>query len=210
MINMFTALVVFCVCIAYLLGSFNTAIIISRIFGKRDIRDYGSKNAGATNTLRVMGKGAALCVVVFDALKGVAAVLFARYAPIIFAVEDINHTAEYLAALAVVAGHVFPVYFGFKGGKGIMTSIAVIFVLDWEIGIILLVTCVVIMLLTRYVSLGSCIGALMFPMLVYMFHEDNGLFIAVSLIMALSALFMHRTNIVRLMRGTESKLSFKK
>lgn len=207
---MFTALVVFCVCIAYLLGSFNTAIIISRIFGKRDIRDYGSKNAGATNTLRVMGKGAALCVVVFDALKGVAAVLFARYAPIIFDVEDINHTAEYLAALAVVAGHVFPVYFGFKGGKGIMTSIAVIFVLDWEIGIILLVTCVVIMLLTRYVSLGSCIGALMFPMLVYMFHEDNGLFIAVSLIMALSALFMHRTNIVRLMRGTESKLSFKK
>lgn len=210
MINMFTALVVFCVCIAYLLGSLNTAIIISRLFGKRDIRDYGSKNAGATNTLRVMGKGAALCVVIFDALKGVAAVLFARLAPSIFAVDDINHTAEYLAALAVVAGHVFPVYFGFKGGKGIMTSIAVIFVLDWEIGIILLVTCVVIMVLTKYVSLGSCIGAIMFPMLVYMFHEDNGLFIAVSLIMAFTALFMHRTNIVRLVHGTESKLSFKK
>lgn len=207
---MFTALVVFCVCVAYLLGSINSAIIISKLFGKKDIRDYGSKNAGATNTLRVMGKGAAVFVVIFDALKGVAAVLFAKYAPEIFAIDDPNGTAEYLAALFVVLGHIFPVYFGFKGGKGIMTSIAAIFVLDWEIGVILLVTCVVIILLTKYVSLGSCIGAVMFPVLVYMFHEENGLFVFVSLVIAALALIMHRNNIVRLVRGTESRLSFKK
>ncbi len=207
---MLTALVVFCVCVAYLLGSINSAIIISKLFGKKDIRDYGSKNAGATNTLRVMGKGAAVFVVIFDALKGVAAVLFAKYAPEIFAIDDPNATAEYLAALFVVLGHIFPVYFGFKGGKGIMTSIAVIFVLDWEIGVILLVTCVVIILLTKYVSLGSCIGAVMFPVLVYMFHEENGLFVFVSLVIAALALIMHRNNIVRLVRGTESRLSFKK
>ncbi len=207
---MLTALVVFCVCVAYLLGSINSAIIISKLFGKKDIRDYGSKNAGATNTLRVMGKGAAVFVVIFDALKGVAAVLFAKYAPEIFAIDDPNATAEYLAALFVVLGHIFPVYFGFKGGKGIMTSIAVIFVLDWEIGVILLATCVVIILLTKYVSLGSCIGAVMFPVLVYMFHEENGLFVFVSLVIAALALIMHRNNIVRLVRGTESRLSFKK
>ena len=207
---MLTALVVFCVCVAYLLGSINSAIIISKLFGKKDIRDYGSKNAGATNTLRVMGKGAAVFVVIFDALKGVAAVLFAKYAPEIFAIDDPNATAEYLAALFVVLGHIFPVYFGFKGGKGIMTSIAVIFVLDLEIGVILLVTCVVIILLTKYVSLGSCIGAVMFPVLVYMFHEENGLFVFVSLVIAALALIMHRNNIVRLVRGTESRLSFKK
>ena len=207
---MLTALVVFCVCVAYLLGSINSAIIISKLFGKKDIRDYGSKNAGATNTLRVMGKGAAVFVVIFDALKGVAAVLFAKYAPEIFAIDDSNATAEYLAALFVVLGHIFPVYFGFKGGKGIMTSIAAIFVLDWEIGVILLVTCVVIILLTKYVSLGSCVGAVMFPVLVYMFHEENGLFVFVSLVIAALALVMHRNNIVRLVRGTESRLSFKK
>ena len=205
-----TALTVFCVCIAYLLGSINPAIIISRIFGKRDIREEGSGNAGATNTLRVMGKGAALCVVIFDALKGIAAVLFAKYAPEIFKVENYNMSAMYLSALFVVVGHVFPIYFGFKGGKGIMTSIAVIFVLDWEIGVILLVTCLAIMLLTGYVSLGSCIGAVLFPMLVVMFHEGNTLFTAISVIIAAIALIKHRSNIVRLVNRTESKLSFRK
>lgn len=207
---MYTALIVFCICVAYLLGSVNSAILISKIFGKKDIRDYGSKNAGATNMLRVMGKGAAVAVVIFDALKGVAAVLFAKYAPQIFAVEDTYAKAQYLSALFVVLGHIFPIYFGFKGGKGIMTSIAVIFVLDWEIGIILLVTCITIIALTKYVSLGSCVGAVMFPVLVYMFHAENELFLIVAFIIAALALIMHRTNLIRLMHGTESKLGSKK
>ena len=151
---MYIALIAFCICIAYLLGSINTSIIISKILGN-DIRNSGSGNAGATNTLRTFGKGAAIIVVIFDGLKGIAAVLFAKYAPEIFKVSDPEMTAMYLAGLFAVIGHVFPVYFGFKGGKGIMTAISVVFVLDWEIGLILLITCLALMLLTRYVSFGS-------------------------------------------------------
>lgn len=206
---MYIALVVFCVCIAYLLGSFNTSIIISKILGS-DIRKSGSGNAGATNTLRTFGKGAAIVVIIFDGLKGVAAVLFAKYAPELFKVADPEMTAMYLAGLFAVVGHVFPIYFGFKGGKGIMTAISVVFVLDWEIGLILLVTCLALMLLTKYVSFGSCVGAVLFPILVLMFHEDNTVFVYVSVAIGALALIKHRTNIQRLMRGTESKLNFKK
>lgn len=202
---MLGAMVVFCVCIAYLIGSVNTAIIISKISGK-DIRKSGSGNAGATNTLRVMGKGAAALVALFDGLKGVAAVMLGKYASDIFGVADFNGTAMYLSALAVVLGHIYPIYFGFKGGKGIMTSIAAIFVLDWEIGLILLVTCIALMLLTKYVSLGSCVGAVLFPVLVMMFHEGNRVFEIVSLIIAILALYKHKANIVRLLHGTESRL----
>lgn len=204
-----TALVAFCVCIAYLLGSINTSIIISKLKGS-DIRNSGSGNAGATNTLRTYGKGAALVVVIFDALKGIAAVLFAKYAPTLFKVADPGNIAMYLSALFVVIGHVFPIYFGFRGGKGVMTSIAVVFVLDWEIGVILFVSCLALMLITKYVSFGSCVGAVLFPVLVYMFHENNYVFITVSIVIGLLALVKHRTNIKRLIQGTESKLSFKK
>lgn len=206
---MYIALIAFCICIAYLLGSINTSIIISKILGN-DIRNSGSGNAGATNTLRTFGKGAAIIVVIFDGLKGIAAVLFAKYAPEIFKVSDPEMTAMYLAGLFAVIGHVFPVYFGFKGGKGIMTAISVVFVLDWEIGLILLITCLALMLLTRYVSFGSCVGAALFPILVLMFHEGNLVFIIVSVAIGALALVKHRTNIQRLMNGTESKLNFKK
>lgn len=205
--DMYFALVVFCVCISYLVGSINSAVILSRFSG-RDIRNSGSGNAGATNVLRVMGKGAALAVAVFDAFKGVAAVLFAKYAPQLFSVPDPMQKAMYLSALAVVLGHVYPIYFGFRGGKGIMTSIAVVFVLDWEIGAILLVTCLIIMAATKYVSLGSCVGAAMLPILVTMFHGDNSLFVFVSLAIGILALYKHRTNISRLVHGCESKINF--
>ena len=203
------ALVAFCICVAYLLGSINTSIIISKLKGS-DIRNSGSGNAGATNTLRTYGKLAALLVVIFDGLKGVAAVLFAKYAPAIFSVEDSGNVAMYLSALFVMLGHIFPIYFGFRGGNGVMTSIAVVFVLDWEIGVILLVCCLALMLLTKYVSFGSCVGAVLFPILVLMFHEGNRVFIAVSVIIGALVLIKHRTNIKRLILGTESKLNFKK
>ena len=209
MIKMLTALTVFCVCVAYLIGSINTAIIVSGFSGK-DIRNYGSGNAGATNVLRNMGKGAAALVAFFDAFKGVAAVLLAKYAPVIFKVDDPSMNAMFLSALAVVLGHIYPIYFGFKGGKGIATSIAAIFVLDWEIGIILLVTCLAFMIITGYVSIGSCVGAVLFPVLVLMFHEDSKMFVFVSIAIGAIALFKHRTNIKRLMAGTEPKLSFRR
>ncbi len=199
-----------CALVAYFLGSINTSIILSGFKGK-DIRKEGSGNAGATNTLRVMGKKAAVFVVIFDGLKGVVAILAARLICSVASLDDISSNAgEYFAALFVMLGHVYPVYFGFKGGKGVMTTIAVILMLDWRIGLGLLVCCIAIMLITRYVSLGSCLGALAFPILVAAFHTEDVLFIAIASLIGLLAIFKHRTNIVRLFKGTESKLSFKK
>ncbi len=199
--------IIISIVIAYLLGSVNTAIIISALSGK-DIRKEGSGNAGATNTLRVMGKKAAACVALFDALKGVVAILIAKLVAGIAGVD--SSKAVWLSALFVMLGHIYPLYFGFKGGKGIMTTIAVVFVLDWRMGLIIFTICIAIMLITRYVSLGSCIGAVMFPALTSVFYRGNTLFIIVSVIIGALALIKHRSNIKRLISGTESKLNFKK
>lgn len=193
--------------IAYLLGSINTSIILSVLKGK-DIRKEGSGNAGATNTLRVMGKKAAALVAFFDGLKGVVALLLSRL--VCFLMGEGAPEAYYFSALFVMLGHVYPLYFSFRGGKGVMTVIAVIFMLDWRIGIILFTVCIAIMFISRYVSLGSCIGAAMFPVLVAVFHKDDTLFIVISVLIGALAVFKHRTNIVRLIRGTESKVSFSK
>ncbi len=193
--------------IAYLLGSINTAIILSALKGK-DIRKEGSGNAGATNTLRVMGKNAAALVALFDGLKGVAAVLVARI--VCTLLGDGAPIAYYFSALSVMLGHVYPLYFSFKGGKGVMTTIAVIFMLDWRIGLILFAACIAIMLTTRYVSLGSCIGAGMFPILVAVFHWGDVAFLVIAFLIGALVVYKHRTNIERLVNGTESKLNFSK
>lgn len=193
--------------IAYLLGSINTAIILSALKGK-DIRKEGSGNAGATNTLRVMGKNAAALVALFDGLKGVAAVLVARI--VCTLLGDGAPIAYYFSALSVMLGHVYPLYFSFKGGKGVMTTIAVIFMLDWRIGLILFAVCIAIMLTTRYVSLGSCIGAGMFPILVAVFHWGDVAFLVIAFLIGALVVYKHRTNIERLVNGTESKLNFSK
>lgn len=196
---------VVCAVASYLIGSLNTAVLLSCVLGK-DVRSQGSGNAGATNTLRVFGKGAAAIVVAGDALKGVLAVLIARLISNLLSAGD---APIYLAGLCVVLGHNFPVYFGFKGGKGIMTSAAVIFVLDWRIGLAVFAFAIVIMALSRYVSLGSCCAAVAFPIITAVLHPDDVYFICLAILMGTLALVMHRTNILRLIRGTESKLSFK-
>jgi len=199
-----------CALAAYLLGSINTSIVLSAIKGK-DIRNEGSGNAGATNTLRVMGKKAAILVVIFDGLKGVFAILLSKLICHIAGIDEsfANYSA-YFSAIGVMLGHIYPVYFGFKGGKGIMTTIAVVFMLDWRIGLILFVFCIAIMLTTKYVSLGSCIGAALFPILVAVFHTKDIVFIIISVLIGALAIFKHRSNIKRLVNGTESKLNFKK
>lgn len=195
--------------IAYLIGSINTSMLVSAFFGK-DVRSEGSGNAGATNTLRVFGKGAAAVVMIGDALKGVIAVLIAQFLMDFFAVEGNAGMPAYVAGFFAVLGHNFPIYFSFKGGKGITTSAAVIFMLDWQIGLIVLIVALVVMALSRYVSLGSCCASIVFPAAVIMFHgQDNG-FVILSFSMAILALYMHRKNIVRLINGTESKLNLKK
>jgi len=206
MSDMEISLIIICSLIAYLIGSVNTAIILSKLKGE-DIRTKGSGNAGATNTLRVMGKKAALLVALFDGIKGVIAILIARIIVKVFG--GVSVAPVYLSALFVMIGHIYPLYFGFKGGKGIMTTIAVVFMLDWRIGLILFGVCIFIMLASGYVSLGSCIGALMFPCLVAAFHWGDILFIIVSALIGALAIYKHSSNISRLISGTESKLNFK-
>lgn len=192
--------------ISYLLGSINTAIIVSKILKQTDIRQKGSGNAGATNTLRVFGAKAAIMVVIGDALKGILAVLMSRFvAQILFNLENYYY-CMYAASVAVVLGHVFPLYFNFKGGKGIMTSISVIFVLDWKIGLILILVFAIFVALFNYVSLASCVCALCYPFIVLWLHKGEYFFIISAAVIAAIAIIKHRTNIQRLLNGTESKL----
>lgn len=202
-------LILLCSAVAYLLGSINTSIIVSKFMGKDDIRKSGSGNAGATNTLRVLGKGAAVLVVIGDILKGVLAILFARLAFGYFNVPGDKTTAECFAALFVILGHIYPLFFEFKGGKGIMTGATTVFMLDWEIGIIVLLIFIAVFATTRFVSLGSCISSIMYPVLVAMFYRDV-CFIVMSFIVAVLSIYKHRSNIVRLFNGTESKTYFKR
>ena len=193
----------FAAIIAYMLGSVNTSIIVGKIKGI-DIRQHGSGNAGATNTLRTLGKSSAVMVLVGDILKGVLGVLIGMYLDPEF--------GKYVAGVAAVLGHNYPVFFGFKGGKGILTSAAVIFMIDWKMGLTLLAIALAIMAVTRYVSLGSVVGSLLFPIIVVVFYKGQNTFyqyLTFATIIAVLAIYRHKANIQRLMNGTESKLGSK-
>jgi glycerol-3-phosphate acyltransferase PlsY len=190
----------------YALGSVNSSVIVGRIYGV-DIRTKGSGNAGLTNTLRVLGKKAAILVLAGDILKGVIAVL----AGLLFSRWTDGAPGAYYPVIAgtfAVVGHNWPVYFNFKGGKGILTTATVIFMLDWKIGISVLVLFVIIVFATRYVSLGSIVGAVAVPIAALIFGYDL-IFIIFMMLLAALAIFRHSANIKRLLSGNENKLSFK-
>ena len=194
--------------VSYLVGSISFAIIFSKKFAGFDVREKGSNNAGTTNVLRTVGKRAAILTLICDILKGVIAILFAILANKIW--KDANLEAlKYLAGLMAIIGHTFPIYYGFKGGKGVATSLGVILMTDTQIGIICLVFALIIMIATRWVSLGSIMAAILFPILT-VFMVDNNYAKIISILIALLVIFNHRTNIKRLKNGTENKLSFKK
>ncbi len=190
--------------VAYLLGSINTSIIVSKIMIGDDIRKHGSGNAGATNTLRTVGKKGALFVVLGDVLKAVIALLFAKLAPF----TTVN--ALYIAGIGAVLGHNFPLYFQFKGGKGIVVSLVAILFADPILGLVTFVAAIAIMAITRYVSLGSMLGAVIFAILSLIFKTGNTDFIVFAFILAVLAVYMHRENLARLLAGNENKLGAKK
>ncbi|MBQ2890048.1 MAG: glycerol-3-phosphate 1-O-acyltransferase PlsY [Clostridia bacterium] len=189
--------------IAYLLGSISTSILFSKIKTGKDIRDFGSGNAGATNTLRTLGKGAAIVVLLGDMLKAVISILIAK------ALLN-EQIAVYVASIGVVLGHNFPIYFGFKGGKGVAVSAVACLFADWRIGVFVVILSVLIMLTTKYVSLGSIIGAVLVFLLGFLFRGIDIPYIIFSIIIGGLAIIMHRKNIVRLLNGNENKLSFSK
>lgn len=187
--------------VAYLLGSINTSIIVSKIMIGDDIRNHGSGNAGATNTLRTVGKKGAIFVVAGDVLKAVIAILIAK---LIFQQSN----AIYIAGLGAVIGHNFPLYFRFKGGKGIIVSTVAIIFADPLLGLITMITAILIMAISRYVSLGSVLGAVLFVVLSLTFRNNDAEFIVFAIMLAVLAIYMHRSNIARLLSGTENKLNF--
>ena len=205
---------VLCVLEGYFIGSINSSIVLSKL-KKNDIRKHGSGNAGATNTLRVMGKAAAAAVVIGDALKAVITFFVAAGIAKGFALSaEMTEYCKYLAALFTVLGHNFPVFFGFKGGKGILTSTTVIFLFDWRIGLMVLLVGVALIVLTRYVSVGSMSGCVLYPMFVFAFNSGETLFyqkmqLVLALILGLLGIWRHRSNIRKLLKGTESRIGEK-
>ena len=150
--------------IAYLIGSINFSVIFSKKMAGFDIREKGSGNAGTTNMLRSVGKKAAAITLICDILKGVVAILIAMFIAWAFKVENASLLVQ-IAGIAVVLGHTFPIFFGFKGGKGVATALGILLMSNWQIGLICLVFGVVLIALTRMVSLGSCAAAVLFPVL---------------------------------------------
>ena len=207
-------LCVFNAIIAYLIGSINFSVIFSKKFAGFDVREKGSGNAGTTNMLRSVGKKAAAITLVCDILKGVVAILIAIFLGNLFNAQNKSILVQ-IAGIAVVVGHTFPVFFGFKGGKGVATSLGILIMSNWEIGLICLAVGVTLIAITKMVSVGSCSAAILFAVLTY-FIKDNYIvsegsgYLVYSIILTVFILFNHRSNIVRLIHGKENKISFKK
>ncbi len=196
--------------VAYAIGSINFAVLFSRKFAGFDVREKGSKNAGTTNVLRTVGKKVALLTLVCDILKGVAAILVAISAQIMWEGFDM-FILKYIAGFMVILGHTFPIFFEFRGGKGVATAIGVLLMLNWKIGLICLVFGILIIAISKMVSLGSISAAVLFPVLTIFIQEDVKLVgIVFSFLIALLVVFNHRSNIKRIKEGKENKLSFKK
>ena len=203
--------------IAYLIGSVNFSVIISKKMAGFDVREKGSGNAGSTNVLRTVGKKAAIITLICDILKGVVSVLIALFVGVIAGESANSAVVVEIAALAVVIGHTFPVFFGFRGGKGVATSLGVILIVNWKIGLICLVFALALMALTRMVSLGSISASVLFAVLT-MFIRDSYIggiefdfsFIIFGILLAALVIYNHRSNLKRIINGTENKLNFKK
>ena len=201
--------------IAYLIGSINFSVIISKRMAGFDVREKGSGNAGTTNMLRSIGVKAAVITLLCDILKGVVVILIAiLIGNIVDGLDDA--LLVQLAGIFVIIGHTFPIFFGFKGGKGIATSLGVLLMINWQIGLICLVFALILMAITRMVSVGSIAAAILFPVLVvfigqnYIVPVNNRSYLIFSIIIAILVLFNHRENLKRIFTGKENKISFKK
>lgn len=194
-----------CVIACYLLGSVNGAIIVSKVRMHEDVRQKGSGNAGLTNFLRSYGGWLTLLVVVIDMGKVAVGCLFAQY------FLPIDHVlARMIAGVAVQVGHIFPVFFGFHGGKGVLCTGTLAIVMNWKIAAIAFTLFLITFFATRYVSLGSFVGVVSFAaMLMLQYHEKTGVCILMA-VMVVLVFFMHRGNIKRLLHGQERKTYFHK
>lgn len=205
-------LLIFPVILSYLIGSIPTSVWVGKLFYGIDVRTRGSGNAGATNTIRVLGLKAGIPVLVFDAFKGWMAVKLIHFFPVQFETE--NQMALFLILLgtSVVIGHVFPLFAGFRGGKGVATLMGVGLALFPVAALIALAVFLLVFIPFRYVSLASITAAICFPVieLLLLNHREQWPLMALAIAVAIFIPLTHRRNIGRLLRGTESRLSFRK
>lgn len=207
--------------LSYLLGSFNSSILVVRLLKHQDIREFGSHNAGLTNTLRCFGKGCAALTLVGDLAKGIVAVLLSKgicelLGTGLTAQNDV-HFIGYIAGIFAILGHVFPIYYHFKGGKGVLVGVSVFLGIDWKVFLCLIVIFAVVLAISKYVSLGSIIAAACCPVVTFLFQFwQRGdlpmwylwLNTGLAALMGAWVIYMHRINIQRLKAGNENKFSF--
>lgn len=197
-----TLLILSCCIVAYLLGSLNFGIIISNLFYRDDVRSHGSGNAGMTNMIRTYGKTAGVCTLAGDAVKAAVSVLLTGALA--------GEGAAYFAALACILGHVFPIYYKFKGGKGVVVASASIVCLNPITFFILLIVFICVVAVSKYISLGSIIVAFFYPMVLSAFTSTPSLIrTSVSILIAVIVIALHKSNIHRLLNRTENKFSLK-
>ncbi|MCL2857553.1 MAG: glycerol-3-phosphate 1-O-acyltransferase PlsY [Oscillospiraceae bacterium] len=200
------------VVVGYLLGSLNAAIIVSRALKGEDIRNFGSGNAGMTNMLRTYGKGPAALTAVVDFAKAAVAIVLARLAVAHFGLE-FNIDIGYIAGIAAMLGHIFPIYFGFKGGKGVMTALGVMLCVNPLVFLIVAGASMLLILITRYVSVGSILGSLSLPFVTWAVLNWRGQppmhDALLAGVIGLLIIVMHKENIKRLLSGTENRFGRK-
>lgn len=200
--------------LSYFTGSFPSAVWIGRTFYNKDVREYGSGNAGATNTFRVLGKGAGIPVLLMDVFKGWLSV---NYIFIVSNSSQLSSTTffEFQLAFGVAAviGHLFPIYTGFRGGKGIATLLGLLIGLNWLAAIVAIVVFVIVFLFSKYVSLGSILASFAFPFVVFVILDEKDVNASIelfSVFVPILTLITHQKNIERLIRGEENKVNFDK
>jgi len=190
---------------AYLLGSIPFGYLLVRFFLKQDVRNIGSGNIGATNVARSGAKGLGILTLVLDCLKGLVAVLIAKH----FGGGNLDLAA--LAAVAAILGHIFPIWLRFKGGKGIATALGVFLALSWPTALCALAVFILVTLASKYVSLGSILGATSLPMFMLYFQPyRSATFVGSTIFISLLCIMKHKDNIARLKSGTENKIGSKK
>lgn len=209
--------------VSYLLGSCNSSILVVRLLKHQDVRDFGSHNAGLTNTLRCFGKGCAALTLIGDLAKGIIAVFLSRgichWMDVGLTAQQDVHFIGYIAGIFAILGHVFPLYYHFRGGKGVLVGVSVFLGIDPKVFGCLILIFIVILAISKYVSLGSIIAAVFCPIITFLFQMlQRGdmpmwyvwLNTGLAAVMGAMVIWMHRTNIQRLKNGTENRFSFHK
>lgn len=204
--------------ISYLTGSFPSAVWVGKIFFNKDVREYGSGNAGATNTFRVLGKNAGIPVLLLDVLKGWVSVnyiifLSEDFIPISGSVTSTQFEIQLAFGIAAVVGHLFPIFTGFRGGKGIATLLGILIGLNFTAALFSLLIFVFVFVISKYVSLASILASMTFPLVVFQIlkeSEVNSSLEMFAIFVPILTLITHQKNIERLIRGEENKAKFGK